>query len=127
MLIGERLAQRPARQRDPDTVRRTVLGAAREICRLYIAETAPHLIWFDESLLFPLIRWNVLPLEKLAAISEEYNRRALGHVPPWMRTSTCTSSGISTGRPARPRRRRRARRAAAADLPDHRRRRAPDV
>ena len=81
MLIGERLAQRPARQRHPDAVRRTVLDAAREICRLYIAETAPHLVWFDESLLFPLIRWNVLPLERLAAISEEYNRRALGHVP----------------------------------------------
>ncbi len=32
-------------------------------------------------MLFPLIRWNVLPLERLAAISEEYNRRVLGHVP----------------------------------------------
>ena len=81
MLIGERLAQHPARQRDPDTVRRTVLGAAREICRLYFAETAPHMIWFDESLLFSALRRNVLSREKLAAISEEYNRRALGHVP----------------------------------------------
>ena len=81
MLIGERLAQSAAHQRHPDVVRRTVLEAAREICRLYIAETAPHLVWFDENLLFPLIRWNVLSRERLAAISEEYNRRALGHVP----------------------------------------------
>ena len=81
MLVGERLAQLQARQRHPDAVRRTVVEAAREICRLYVAEVAPHLVWFDESLLFPLIRWNVLPLERLAAISEEYNRRVLGHVP----------------------------------------------
>lgn len=82
MLIGERLAQRPASQRTPDAVRRIVGEAAREICRLYIGETSPHLRWFDESRLFPLIRWNVLGRERLSAISQDYNREVLGHVPP---------------------------------------------
>jgi hypothetical protein len=82
MLIGERLAQRPASQRTPDAVRRIVSDAAREICRLYIGEISPHLCWFDEGMLFPLIRWNVLTRERLEAISQDYNRLALGHIPP---------------------------------------------
>ena len=90
MLIGERLAQRPARQRHPDE-----RAAHRSRCR---AGDLPPLHRRDCAASELVRRERAVPADPLeravaasgsSAISEDYNRRALGHVPPdTMRTST---------------------------------------
>lgn len=82
MQIGKALARLDPRERDQDTIRRTVQEVSIDIVGTYMAEVQPHSRPLDLPRLFALIEGNALTREQLKAICCEYNTTGPENGPP---------------------------------------------
>ncbi|WP_375207591.1 P-loop ATPase, Sll1717 family [Hyphococcus sp.] len=73
MTLGSHVAHVPAEMRNTQTIRDAVNEAAAELGQTFLVESRPHYRWFDEDMLFNLIKSNVISNEQVRKLVRHYD------------------------------------------------------